>query len=149
MRNMKPIELIVIANATEARLFTREREGASLSPLCEMHSPQGRRHASELGTDRPGHGSSDHYSSGVNFTPRNDAHRAEHLRFAREIAERVHQELVPGHCDRVTLFASSPFLGELRGALCPKAKNALRSSIDLDLTSFHVREIERRILDAA
>lgn len=141
---MKP-ELILIANSTEARLFTRHSENDPLLPLATLEQPEGRLKSTELGDDRLGHGSNDSRPGGVSFTPRVAPKRKKHLQFARLLAQRIDEAMAGGACGRVTLFASCPFLGELKGELSPAAKKALHAAIDLDLTSFGLSELEQRI----
>ena len=137
--------LILIANATEARLFRRDAATDPLIPLETLQQPEGRRHAGALGDDHLGHGASDHRPGGTSFEPRMDPKRKKHLQFAQQLSERVDQALAGGDYGHVMLFASCPFLGELKGQLSPGAKKALRAAIDIDLTSFGLGEIEQRI----
>jgi protein required for attachment to host cells len=138
-------ELIVIANSTEARLFTRETDRDPLKPLPTLEQPDGHIKPSATGKDRPGHGGSDNHPGGVNFAPRMDPKRKRHLQFAHQLSQQVDHALASGECDRVSIFAACPFLGEFKGQLSPAATKALRMAVDLDLTSFGLSEIERRV----
>jgi hypothetical protein len=139
---MKP-DLILVADATEARLYTRAMEGAPLQPLQAFEHPAGRRRSAELGDARPGHGSSDTRPGGVSFPPRLDPRKKEHQHFAHELAHAVDAAL-PG-CGRLAVFAGSPFLGELKAALGPAAHKALAAAVDVDLTAFEIHELAQRI----
>lgn len=141
-------ELTLVANASEAHLFSRESRRDPLMPLALMKHAESRARNSELEPARAGHGSSDRHPGGVAFTPRMSRKRKEHLQFAGEIAQRVDAELASGRYGSVVLFASCPFLGELRNRLSPAAKRALHASVDLDLTSYGVDELERRVAEA-
>ncbi|WOB10623.1 host attachment protein [Piscinibacter gummiphilus] len=141
-------ELTLVANASEAHLFARESRHDPLMPLALMKHTESRARASELEPDRAGHGSSDRHPGGVAFAPRMSRKRKEHLQFADEVARRIDAELGSGRYGSVVLFASCPFLGELRSQLSPAAKRSLKASVDLDLTSFGVDELERRVADA-
>ena len=61
------------------------------------------------------------------------------------MAQRLDEGIVGGDCGRITLYASSPFLGELKGQLSPAAKKVLRATVVVDLTSYGLRELEERI----
>lgn len=143
---MKP-ELILIANAGVARFFQRESDKDPLAALPTVDHPEGHIKASDLGDDRLGHGSNDSRPGGVSFTPRIEPHRKESQRFAHLLAERVDEAIAAG-CGHLLVFASTPFLGELKEALSPAAKKVLRAAVDMDLTSYGVDEIERRISHA-
>ena len=124
-----------------------EQSSDSGTDLWHVHSfehAESRLKASELADDRLGHDSTDGRPGGVSFEPRTDLHRKQHLKFARELAQRLDAGLAGGDCDRITLYASSPFLGELKGQLSPAAKKVLRAAADVDLTSYDLRELEER-----
>lgn len=138
-------EWILVANASLARLFSRKSDSAALVLLHTFEHLESRLKASELADDRLGHDSTDRRYGGVSFEPRTDLHRKQHLQFARTLAQRLGEGLAGGDCGRITLYASSPFLGELKGQLSPAAKKALRAAADVDLTSYGLRELEERI----
>jgi protein required for attachment to host cells len=138
-------EWILIANASVARLFSRESDSGPLVPLHSFEHAESRLKASELADDRLGHDSTDGRPGGVSFEPRTDLHRKQHVKFARELAQRLDEGLAGGDCGRITLYASSPFLGELKGQLSPAAKKVLRAAADVDLTSYGLSELEERI----
>jgi protein required for attachment to host cells len=138
-------DLILVANASAARLFCSTSDTEPLVPLATLEHDRSRRKGSQLGNQRAGHGSSDHRPGGVSFMPRLDSKRKQHLQFADELAQRIDVELASGRCSSVALFASCPFIGELKQRLSPAARKALRAAIDTDLTSFPLDEVERRV----
>lgn len=144
----KKPDLVLVANASQARLLRREAHPASLVALATEQHPEGRLRAGELGGDAPGHGSADHRPGGVSFVPRIDPRRKEDLAFARALADRLEDLLAGGGYGGVLLFASAPFLGELKSRLGAQAQQALRATVDRDLTPYGLSELEQRI-DAA
>ena len=138
-------EWILIANASVARLFSRDLDSDPLVPLHSFEHAESRLKASELADDRLVHDSNDWRPGGVSFEPRLDPRRKQHLEFACELAQRLDEGLAGGDCGRITLYASSPFLGELKGQLSPAAKKALHAAVVVDLTSYGLRELEERI----
>ena len=143
---MKP-QWILVANASLARLFSRGSPTGHLVPLTTMEHPESRLKGSELADDRPGHEATDHSSGGNRYEPRSDVRRKEHQRFAREIAERLETGLAAGEFSTLWLFASSPFLGELKAQLSDAVVKRLQLALDSDLTSFGLAEIEQRLRD--
>jgi protein required for attachment to host cells len=141
-------ELTLVANASQAHLFSRESRRDPLMPVALMTHAESRARISELEADRAGHGGSARRPGGVAFAPRMSRKRKEHLQFADEVARRIDAELAGGRYGSVVLFASCPFIGELRGRLSPAAKRSLHASVDLDLTSYGVDELERRVAEA-
>ena len=117
---------ILVANASLARLFRRDSPTDTLVALATMEHPESRLKGSELADSRPGR-------------------RKAHQRFAREIAERLDTGLAAGEFSTLGLFASSPFLGELKEQLSNAVDKRLQLALDSDLTSFGLAEIEQRI----
>ena len=138
---------ILVANASVARLFRRDSPTDPLVPLTTMEHPESRLKGSELADDRPGHEATDNSSGGNRYEPRSDVRRKEHQRFAREIAERLETGLAAGEFSALWLFASSPFLGELKAQLSDAVDKRLQFALDSDLTSFGLAEIEQRLRD--
>lgn len=138
-------DLILIANATHARLFSRESRHARLEPLATLEHPDSRLRASEWGSERPGHGSTDNRPGGVNFAPRIDPQKKKHQEFAHLVSQRLDGALHEEQYERVVLFSSCPFLGELRRQLSPKVKKMVTASHDVDLTAYEATELEQRV----
>ena len=139
---------ILLANASHARLLTRDSAADPLIPVETMEHPESRLKASQLSDDRPGHEATDNSSGGNRYEPRTDVRRKEHQRFAREIAHRLETALADGAFSELWLFASSPFLGELRAQLSSAVNKCLEHALDSDLTALGLSEIEKRLLDA-
>jgi len=115
---MKP-DWTLVANATRARLLQQER-GAPMVILESFIHPRGR--------------------------GKLDASDDEHIEFARELAHLLEQEAQLDHFRSLTIFASSPFLGEIRAELGKATQRRLTGTHDLDLTRFGPSELEERIL---
>ena len=140
---MKP-QWILIANASHARLFQQEADG-HLTPLESFEHPASRQRSSALGDDKAGRELSGRGFGGAAFEPHIDAQRKEHLEFARELGERLERGAQQGLFESVTLFASSPFLGELKQALGAGAQRLLAGAHDVDLTAVGLAELQQRI----
>ena len=132
---------------TRTPLFSRDSPTDPLVPLATMEHPESRLKGSELADDRPGHEATDNSSGGNRYEPRSDVRRKEHQRFAREIAERLEAGLVAGEFSALWIFASSPFLGELKAQLSEAVDQRVQLALDSDLTSFGLAEIEQRLGD--
>ena len=140
---MKP-EWILIANATHARLLSHDR-GSPMVVLKSFEHPQGRSKVSELADDRMGRENTDQGAGGTAYQPRMDAKHKENLRFARELADYLEPYAQQDTFRSLSVFASSPFLGELKSELGSATTRLLTYLQDLDLTSFGLSEVERRI----
>jgi protein required for attachment to host cells len=140
---MKP-DWILIANATRARLLQMERN-ERVTELETFDHPQSRSKISDLVDDRAGHESTDRSYGGTSYQPRTDPKQKEHQRFAREIAEFLERQAHSGSYRSLAVFASSPFLGELKAELGAATTKLLSGTHDLDLTSVGPAELGRRI----
>lgn len=140
---MKP-DWILIANASHARLLRRE-SGGHMVLLETFEHPESRSKISELADDRMGHENSDSSFGGSAYQPRMDAKRKEHVRFARQQADHLERQAQSGSFRSLAIFASSPFLGELKAELGDATARLLSSIHDLDLTSFRLTELEQRV----
>lgn len=135
---------ILIANASHARLLQQE-PGAPMVVLAAFQHPASRQHSAVLGDDKAGRELSGRGFGGAAFEPRTDAQTKEQLHFARELADRLEEGARAGRCQSIAIFASSPFLGELKQALGEQTRRLLTHTRDVDLTHVGLAEIERRI----
>jgi protein required for attachment to host cells len=138
-------EMIVAANAARARLFRRGAVGEPLVEVVALVHPQSRQVGHDLAGDRMGHGEADRRGGGgTAYEPKTDVRRKEHEHFAREVAQRLKGGLHAGEFERWVLFASSPFLGEIKAVLDAELQRSLHAAIDLDLTSYGLSEVDER-----
>ena len=72
-----------------------------------------------------------------------DFHRLAKDRFADELAGLVNKRVERGDFDRIVLVASPQVLGEMRGKLSGKAKEAVVSEIAKTLTNHPLHEVEK------
>lgn len=142
-------EAYVIANASQARLMVRSEPGGPLRAVVTLEHPESRLTGRELADDRMGQALADQRGgAGTVYEPKTDTRRKEHVRFAREVAQRLKSGLRAGEFDTIVLLASSPFLGELKGALDGELQRIVRMAVDVDLTSYNHRDLEQRVADA-
>ena len=135
---------ILIANATRARLL-RQEPGQRVKELQSFEHPESRSKISDLVDDRSGYERTDRSFGSAAYQPRVDAKQKEHRRFARQLATYLEQQAQLGTYARIELFASSPFLGELKSELGAATTRLLGGTHDLDLTMVGKAEIGRRL----
>lgn len=140
---MKP-DWTLIANATQARLLQKE-PGCPMVVLHAFHHPDGRLKTSELGDGKAGRDTSSTGYGGAALQPHTDAHRKEHQKFAQELAQYIEHAAQQGGFHKLELFASNPFLGELKEHLGNATRRMLAATHAVDLTAVGLAEIEQRI----
>jgi protein required for attachment to host cells len=146
IRPLPPLGWVVVANAARARCFARDDENNAMRELAGFVHPASRMKGQALGDDRGGL-----VHKGVastQFQPHTDPHDKQHAQFAREIAQYLDEAALAHRYPALTLFASAPFLGELRAQLSPAAQKLLRASVGLDLTAYEGAELEQRVTQA-
>ena len=95
---------ILLANASHARLLSRDSATDPLVPLATLEHPESRLKASQFADDRPGHEATENSSGGDRYEPRSDVRRKEHQRFAREITHRLDAGLAADEFSTLWLF---------------------------------------------
>lgn len=138
----------VIANASSARIFSRDTAKAPLMPITILTHDKSRLHGSVLESDRPGSHANDNSHGPNHFTQRTDARRKEHQRFAKEIAQRLDAGLKDSEFNSLVLFASNPFMGELKSQLSDAVSQRLKATLNNDLSHVGLAELDDRISGA-
>lgn len=141
---------IVAANAARARVYERDPDTAELVETSVFIHPQSRQKIGELMHDRAGHVEHGFGTAGrgsAQYEPPQDAHAREREKFARELARFMEEACHDHRCPGWMLFASSPFLGELKARLGIAATRSLITAEPSDLTAWSPRELGRRVID--
>ena len=139
---------ILIANAHRARCFERRSPDHTLNELSDFLFPQTDALKPDPAQDRSGdagkgHGRTGH--AGTQFEPRTEAHAKQRAGFARELADHINQAVTTRQCSALVLIAPAAMLGQLKPALNPVARLALRDCIDSDLTRYQGAELKARV----
>lgn len=137
-------DLIVVADAAEARLLVRDADTRALTPMETLHA---RPPAPEAGEPprRAGHVQSESRSGGATLTPRADPRRKRRTEFARTLAHRVDEALARTRLDRLVLCAPPAFLGELKALLGPEGRRHLHSTLPADILHEATPDVARRV----
>jgi protein required for attachment to host cells len=117
--------------------------------LDTFEHPQSRRKASELGDSAAGRELGSRGYAAATHYARVDAREKEQVRFARELAGRLEHEARLNSFHSLSLFVSSPFLGELKRELGDMTRLLLAATHDVDLTSVGMAELEARLAQQA
>lgn len=139
---MKP-DWTLIANATRARLLQQE-QGAPMVILESFVHPAARARICEPAVGRAGQDKTGRFG-GAACDRRVNAQRWAQAEFARELAQVLEQEARLDHFQSLTIFASSPFLGEIQAELGKATQRRLAATHELDLTRCGLSELEQRI----
>ncbi len=131
---------ILIANASQAKLFSNEGPKKGLRLLRTLDHPQSREKGASLVTDRPGHnpGAGNGHGS---FVPPTDPKTHEADLFAQKLARELEQGRVEGSYDRIILAAAPAFLGQLNNRLSGHVRDMVSESLQKDYTKASDKEL--------
>ena len=146
IRPLPPLEIVLAANASRARLFERDPDNNAMRETASFVHPQSRLKGQSLGRDRPGQAYKGEARTA--FEPHTDPHQKEHVEFARELAQRLEVLGLARRYASLLVFASNPFLGELMAQFGDATHRLLHASLALDLTAFDDGELEYRVSKA-
>lgn len=132
---------ILVANGSRARLLQRDHPGAALREIMDWVHPQTREH---LGTPDSAHRTSGMRGrTGLAATESPKAHAR--AQFAHDIRAWLSQAVAAQGVGRLAVFASNPFLGDLRASGEAELDKLLCASHPLDLTGLTLPELEERL----
>jgi protein required for attachment to host cells len=129
----KAIMLENTGSLTEPHLKTRE--------TYEQVAPRTR----ELGTDEPGRAFSS-VGYGRSAVEQTDLHEQLEQEFLQKLAARLDRAVDGGEIETMILAAPARALGQLRQALSPRGRAAVRAELDKNLVRLPLTEIARHIV---
>jgi len=134
---------IVVADASRARVFSRNKKFSPLEEVESLVHPESRLRSQDLVTDRPGQKqkarTTGEYEAGEGTDPK----EVEAEVFARELAERLDKAHKSGSFEQLVLMAEPDVLGEMRKRLNDKTADALARTVAVNLTRESVERITR------
>jgi protein required for attachment to host cells len=130
------ITWIMVANASQAKLFANRGPKRGLEFVKELVHPASREKTSNLVSDRsgsgPGHGA---------FIQATDPKHHEAELFAQEVSRELEQGRLSNAYDRLILVASAPFMGLVNHCLPGQVRSKVSESIDKDYTRLPVKDL--------
>ncbi|HRH82081.1 MAG TPA: host attachment protein [Thiobacillaceae bacterium] len=127
---------IMVANASQAKLYSNTGPKKGLQLLKELEHPESREKAANLVSDRIGNFA----GSGSYAQPTNPKeHEAE--RFALELTRELEDGRVNNAYEKLILVASSHFMGLLNQRMPGQLKNKVADTIEKDYTRLPIKEL--------
>ncbi|MDP2829510.1 MAG: host attachment protein [Sulfuricellaceae bacterium] len=132
------ITWIMVANASQAKLFANHGPKKGLQFIKELVHPESREKTSNLVSDRSG----SHTGTGHGaFVQATDPKHHEAERFAQEVTRELDEGRINKAYDRLILVASAPFVGLVNSRLPELVRSKLSEIIDKDYTRLPVKEL--------
>lgn len=132
------ITWIMVANASQAKLFSNSGPNRGLTLLKELLHPESREKTSNLVSDRSGSNAGTGHGAFVQAT---DPKHHEAERFAQELTRELEEGRVNNAYDRLILVASAPFMGLVNSRLPGQVRSKLSESIEKDYTRLPIKEL--------
>lgn len=131
---------ILVANASQAKLYANHGPKRGLELVKELDHPESREKAANLVSDRPGHNQGHGGGHGA-FVQATDPKEHEADRFALELARELEDGRVSNAYDRLILVSSPAFLGLINNKISTQVKGKLSESIEKDYTRLPIKEL--------
>ena len=138
------IAWILVANASEAKVFSNKGISKGLEIVAKLSHPDSRKKTSDLVSDRPGHmpGAGNGHGSHIPLT---DPKQHEHDVFARKLAHQLDQGRTANAYQRLIVVAEAHFRGLLNGVMNSQVSGLVSHSIDKDYTKLSDKELATRL----
>jgi protein required for attachment to host cells len=134
---------VVIANASQARIYVRENRHAVQLEHTFSH-PESKMKGTELASDRPGHNQSKGNGRGA-FTEPSDPKAYEAERFAMEVAQALDRGRNSRAFQKIVLVASPHFHGLLNKHINKHVAELVSEHVDKDLTGVPDHEMAAKL----
>ncbi len=130
------ITWIMVANASQAKLYENQGPNKGLHLLRELSHPESREKAAQLVSDRVGN-----FQGSGSYAQHTDPKHHEMERFAHQVAGTLEDGRVKNAFEKLVLVASTPFLGMLNQRLSSQLQGRVSLSLDKDYTKATDKEL--------
>ena len=138
---------VLVANASEARLFGADKIGEEMEFIKEFEHPESREKGSDLASDRPGHYQSKGTGHGT-FAEHTDPKDYEVERFAGELAHELEKGRTKNEYKKLILVAAPHFHGLLNTQMNEHTRALVAYSIQKDFTAVEAYELPERLKES-
>ncbi len=139
---------VVAADASHARLFSREKKFSALEEVEDLAHPESRLHRHEMERDRPGSvQESTAYGESPNAEP-TDPKVREAEEFAQELARRLEKGRKEGAFQELVIAAAPKFLGMLRQKLDAPTRDTIACEVSKNVTREPSQTIAKTVDEA-
>lgn len=135
---------VLVANASEARIFGTEKIGNPMECMKEFNHPESRDKGMDLTSDRPGHYQSKGTGHGA-FVESTDPKEYEAERFAAELAKELENGRTNNAYRKLVVVAAPHFHGLINSQLDEHTRAMVVNDIQKDFTDCDVNELPERL----
>lgn len=137
---------VLVANGSEARIYTTEKSIKTLTLINEFDHPQSRQKGTELTSDRSGqfNGETIGTAHGA-FYEATDPKSYEMERFAMELADKLNDGRNRHQYKNLIIVSSPRFHGLLNKQINPQVSKMVGRHVEKDFTSFTAKELLKKL----
>ncbi len=137
---MKPV-WILVADSSQARIFSAENSQADLIEIETLFHPEGRLHEQNMDSDLPGKNSGSQGAGGHAYSDENSPKEQEEINFALRVANHLSDELNQNKYERLYMVAAPAFLGDLRNAISTRVEKHVAFSLGKNIVTLSPEDI--------
>jgi protein required for attachment to host cells len=141
---MKPV-WVIVADSSQARIFSAENSQADLIEIETLLHPEGRLHDRDMESDLPGKTSGPQGAGGHAYSDEHSPKEQEEINFATRVAHHLSDELNQNKYDRLFMVAAPSFLGDLRNALSSRVEKHIAFSLGKNIVKLSPEEIRSHL----
>lgn len=135
---------VVVADSSQARIFSAEKPTSPLEEIHTLNHPEGRLHQGDLVSDRPGRdrnaGTGSH-DMGHEVDAKNEAA----VRFSAQVSETLECGRNNGRFNKLYVVAAPGFLGLLRKQWNSPLQKMVAGEVSKNLTSHAIPDIRKNL----
>lgn len=145
----KTITWILVADGTQARLYSNDGPGHGIRPATEwdfaLDLPS---KVGDILSDQQGRSANRGGGGNHPFSPRTEPRHHLEAEFLRTVASFLEEGAVAKEYDRLVLVAAPKALGDLRSMMAPHAAALVTRELDKDLVHLSQPDLEKHLLAA-
>ena len=135
---------ILVANSSEARIYSTPSmitldDHTDLKAFESFYHPEGRERSKDIASDKPGNFK--HGGGSGSFVEESDPHDHEVLKFAKQVADFLHQKHVANKYENLVVASPPSFYGTLKQNLSSQVLNSISKYIDKDYVNDEPRQL--------
>lgn len=137
--------IVVVADSSQARIFTRETVKLPLNEIETMTHPEGRMHEKDMVSDLPGKGTGKGGAGDHAFQGKVNPKEQEVIEFAKRVADYLDDARKSNKLNHLYIIAAPAFLGELRSHLSSETAGKIALEVNKNLTQQSVKDISSHL----
>lgn len=139
---------ILVANQTEAQIYSSDRLPGNLSLVEVLTNADGNAHPRDLASDAPGRAFDSTGSGRHAMEPNTGVKEEQRRRFVKEMVERLQIGHLKGSFGKLVLLAAPAVLGVIRKTLTPDLEKIVIKEIPKDVIGHDLDKIQSQLVRA-